>query len=140
MRVNRVLVSLGKDMKMNEYDLETSGISEGLMLSARTEVEQRCQPTCAMWHPPTLGQEAFIIIANKVKVGLYEIYLIQTPAPELLEMSVLDSYISLNFIFCLAPEAEAGQHEHQDVPQGCCWPPAHRQARVEDAAGARGDH
>ena len=73
MRVNRVLVSLGKDMKMNEYDLETSGISEGLMLSARTEVEQRCQPTCAMWHPPTLGQEAFIIIANKVKVGLYEI-------------------------------------------------------------------
>ena len=32
---DRVLVSLGKDMKMNEYDLETSGISEGLMLSAR---------------------------------------------------------------------------------------------------------
>ena len=84
---DRVLVSLGKDMKMNEYDLETSGISEGLMLSARyictvynrfysthvhrTEVEQRCQPTCAMWHPPTLGQEAFIVIANKVKLLLY---------------------------------------------------------------------
>ena len=44
----RVLVSLGKDMKMNEYDLETSSISEGLMLSARTEVEQR-------WQPPSKG-------------------------------------------------------------------------------------
>ena len=73
----RVLVSLGKDMKMNEYDLETSSISDGLMLSARTEVEQRCQPTCAMWHPPTLGQEAFIIIANKVKDQLKDLlYLI----------------------------------------------------------------
>ena len=91
--VNRVLVSLGKDMKMNEYDLETSGISEGLMLSARTEVEQRCQPTCAMWHPPTLGQEAFIIIANKVNVGLSEIF---------------NSNTSPNINLCLAPEAEAG--------------------------------
>ena len=68
---DRILLSLGKDMKLNEYDLETSTISEGLMLSARNEVEQRCQPTCAMWHPPTLGQEAFIVIANKVLRKLY---------------------------------------------------------------------
>ena len=35
----------------------------------------------------------------------------------------------------LAPEADAGHHDHQDVPQV-----GHRQARVEDAASARGDH
>ena len=100
----RVLVSLGKDMKMNEYDLETSSISEGLMLSARTEVEQRCQPTCAMWHPPTLGQEAFIVIANKVQY--YMIYCMN------------NIQIDTSCILYSASEAEAGQHEHQDVPQG----------------------
>ena len=62
----RLLVSLGKDMKMNEFDLDGRSISDGLVLRHRSEVEQRCQPTCFLWHPLTASQETFVVIANKV--------------------------------------------------------------------------
>ena len=66
----RILVTLGKDMKLNEFDLESSSISQGLTLKHRSQVEQRCQPTCMVWHPPTSSQETFIVLANKVTVSL----------------------------------------------------------------------
>ena len=87
-------------MRMVEYDLDSSSISAGLHLAARTEVEQRCtiyiylyiylsisiyltcrcQPTCCLWHPPSLGQEAFLVIANKVQISRppFEIFLYAT--------------------------------------------------------------
>ena len=61
----RLLFTLGKDMKLNEYDLESSSISDGLILLHRTEVEQRCQPTCMAWFPPGASEENFLVIANK---------------------------------------------------------------------------
>ena len=68
-----LLVSLGKDMKMNEYDVEASSISDGLVLKQRCEVEQRCQPTCFLWHPPTQSTETFVVIANKVNERTYKL-------------------------------------------------------------------
>ena len=61
----RLLLTLGKDMKLNEYDLESSSISDGLILLHRTEVEQRCQPTCMAWYPPGATEENFLVLANK---------------------------------------------------------------------------
>ena len=69
-------------------------------------------------------------------------------------IKLLLSLVIAHILFT-APEAEAGQHEHQDVPQGGGWAPSHREARVQvrlyslllvystrvqDAACARGDH
>ena len=61
----RILLTLGKDMKMNQFDLETSTISQGLVLTQRSLVEQRCQPTCMAWLPPSTSQETFLVLANK---------------------------------------------------------------------------
>ena len=71
----RLLLSLGKDMKMNEFDLDGSSISDGLVLRHRSEVEQRCQPTCFIWHPTTASQETFVVIANKVMTNNAKKYL-----------------------------------------------------------------
>ena len=60
-----ILITIGKDMKINEFNLETSTISQGLSLTHRGVVEQRCQPTSMVWHPPTNSQETFLVIANK---------------------------------------------------------------------------
>ena len=60
-----ILITIGKDMKINEFNLETSTISQGLSLTHRGVVEQRCQPTSMVWHPPTNSQETFLVVANK---------------------------------------------------------------------------
>ena len=62
-----LLFSLGKDMKLNEYDLEaSSGASgTGLVLRGRTSVEQRCLPTAMAWYSPSSAQETFLLTANK---------------------------------------------------------------------------
>ena len=71
-----LLVSLGKDLWMNEYCLERSSISEGLVLRHRSQVEQRCQPSSVTWIPTSASDEAFIIIANKVNIHIALIIII----------------------------------------------------------------
>ena len=61
---NCILYTIGKDMKLNEFDLKESSFEEGLKLKARASIEQSYLPTCISILPESSGDEQFLVIAN----------------------------------------------------------------------------
>lgn len=58
------LYTIGKDMKLNEFDLKESSFQEGLKLKARVSIEQSYLPTCMSILPESSADEQFLVIAN----------------------------------------------------------------------------
>ena len=61
----KLLLSLGKDLRLCQFDIDGSSVAAGLILLQRSEVEQRCLPTCMAWLPQSKEQETFLVVATK---------------------------------------------------------------------------
>jgi hypothetical protein len=60
-----LLLSVGEDRHLVEYNLETSCVEGGIQLRSRTRIEQSAVPTSVLFHPMLPGQrEDFVITTN----------------------------------------------------------------------------